>query len=57
MKRKEKAFTKKIEKKIGSMRGCSIEKKWTQIKGAVTESAKSVISYTNRKPARKPWVN
>ena len=27
------------------------------MKNAVTDSAKSVIGYTNRKPARKPWVS
>ena len=57
LKTKEKALTKEIEDKIGDMRGHSVEDRWTELKNAVTDSAKSVIGYTNRKPARKPWVS
>ena len=57
LKTKEKALTKEIEDKIGDMRGHSVEDRWIKLKNVVTDSAKSVIGYTNRKPARKPWVS
>ena len=57
LKTKEQALTKEIEDKIGDMRGQSVEDRWTKLKNVVTDSAKSVIGYTNRKPARKPWVS
>ena len=56
LKTKEKAFAKEIDSKLGDTRGYSVEKRWTEIKKAVTESAKSVIGYAKRKPARKAWV-
>ena len=55
-KRREEEFRRDVEAKIKSRTGCTVEEKWREMKGIVTESASKIVGLRKKAYPKKPWI-